>query len=137
MIRKTIKALTPPLLWKSARSLSQAVARKSRLRFEGTFDSWGDALNESDGYDLARLGARHIVIDRTPVLVNTKSRVLTVQHVPPSIYEASYPCWLFPPEFPDRMFPDHAVAASWTNPDRIEMKGRDVVFNGYLLKAGR
>ena len=36
----------------------------------------------------------YIVIDRTNVLENTPTR-LTVQKVPPSIYEASLPCWIF------------------------------------------
>lgn len=37
---------------------------------------------------------RSIVIDRTPC-VNDSRDVLTVQVVPASIYEASYPCWIF------------------------------------------
>ena len=33
-----------------------------------------------------------IIIDRTPVLLTGDDRI-TVQHVPPSIYQASYPAW--------------------------------------------
>jgi len=36
----------------------------------------------------------YILIDRTPCLEGTPDR-LTVQQVPPAIYPASYPCWLF------------------------------------------
>ena len=35
----------------------------------------------------------HILIDRTPI-IQQKNRI-TVQHVPPEIYKASYPCWFF------------------------------------------
>jgi putative methyltransferase (TIGR04325 family) len=36
---------------------------------------------------------RIIVVDRTPVLESAPTR-LTVQTVPPQIYDASYPCWI-------------------------------------------
>jgi len=36
----------------------------------------------------------HIIIDRTPCSYSARD-ILTVQTVPPSIYEASYPCWIF------------------------------------------
>lgn len=42
---------------------------------------------------LAGLGARFICLDRTLVALQGRSR-LTVQIVPPEIYEASYPCWI-------------------------------------------
>ncbi len=44
--------------------------------------------------DLSRLGVRYIIIDRTPFLASGRER-LTVQHVPTSIYPASYPAWFF------------------------------------------
>jgi putative methyltransferase (TIGR04325 family) len=43
--------------------------------------------------DLGALPARHLVIDRTPISEDPDDR-LCVQHVPKSIYEASYPCWI-------------------------------------------
>jgi putative methyltransferase (TIGR04325 family) len=36
----------------------------------------------------------HIIIDRTPFWSGSNDR-LCVQNVPPSIYPASYPCWIF------------------------------------------
>jgi putative methyltransferase (TIGR04325 family) len=36
----------------------------------------------------------HVIIDRTAFLANDRER-LTVQHVPDSIYPASYPAWFF------------------------------------------
>lgn len=40
------------------------------------------------------LGWRALVVDRTPACDAPTDR-LTVQAVPPSIYDASYPCWVF------------------------------------------
>jgi len=34
-----------------------------------------------------------IIIDRTPFVLN--SEYVSIQHVPPQIYDASYPCWFF------------------------------------------
>lgn len=42
---------------------------------------------------LVETGAAHVVIDRTPCS-ELERDVLTVQTVPPSIYPASYPCWI-------------------------------------------
>jgi putative methyltransferase (TIGR04325 family) len=39
-------------------------------------------------------GIPHVVIDRTPCSCLDRD-VLSVQRVPPEIYEASYPCWIF------------------------------------------
>jgi putative methyltransferase (TIGR04325 family) len=36
-----------------------------------------------------------LVIDRTPFTTNGKGSMIKIQHVPSSIYEASYPCWFF------------------------------------------
>jgi len=44
--------------------------------------------------DVARRGFRHIIIDRMGFVAGDRDR-LTVQRVPPAIYEASYPCWFF------------------------------------------
>jgi putative methyltransferase (TIGR04325 family) len=39
-------------------------------------------------------GIPHVIIDRTPCYEG-EHNLLSVQHVPPSIYKASYPCWIF------------------------------------------
>ncbi len=44
--------------------------------------------------DIFKSGIPHIMIDRTPFIPSEADR-LTVQIVPPKIYEASYPCWIF------------------------------------------
>lgn len=43
---------------------------------------------------IAASGVAHVVIDRTPCSELDRD-VLTVQTVPPEIYPASYPCWIF------------------------------------------
>jgi len=43
---------------------------------------------------LAHSGVPYLLLDRTPFIAGDKDR-LTVQHVPASIYPASYPAWFF------------------------------------------
>lgn len=43
--------------------------------------------------EVCSIGSRSVVIARTPSAI-APSDTLTVQVVPPSIYEASYPCWI-------------------------------------------
>jgi len=45
-------------------------------------------------HKLISAGIGTIIVDRAPVVFDVPTR-LTVQTVPPSIYEAAYPCWLF------------------------------------------
>jgi putative methyltransferase (TIGR04325 family) len=47
--------------------------------------------------ELLALNFEYVIIDKTPIHPGNKSR-LTVQHVPPSIYKASYPCWFISEE---------------------------------------
>lgn len=42
---------------------------------------------------VAAWGPESIVVDRTPMASGSRDR-LTVQRVPPTIYRASYPCWI-------------------------------------------
>jgi putative methyltransferase (TIGR04325 family) len=43
--------------------------------------------------EITRSNVEHVIIDRTPCCSGSRE-VLTVQHVPPEIYAASYPCWI-------------------------------------------
>lgn len=43
--------------------------------------------------ELCALGSPYLILDRTPLTALDEDR-LVVQHVPSSIYPASYPCWL-------------------------------------------
>ncbi len=62
-------------------------------------------------------GARWIVVERTGFALDGKTR-LTVQHVPRSIYAASYPCWFF-----DRT----EFLAQFAGRYRLESESRDEV----------
>ena len=48
---------------------------------------------ESTLRQLLDIGATHLIIDRTPMSALDTHR-LCIQHVPKSIYDASYPCWV-------------------------------------------
>jgi len=60
-------------------------------------------------------GVAHIVIDRTPFF-DAHQDLLTVQHVPPEIYSASYPCWIFSRSTLLRMLePNYRLVADFTD----------------------
>lgn len=86
---------------------------------------------------LAELGARPfdtLIIDRTGFVERGRDR-LTVQQVPPSIYEASYPCW-----FLDRGSLQRSLAAEWrlveewVNADDVDI---DAEHRGLMLERKR
>jgi putative methyltransferase (TIGR04325 family) len=60
-----------------------------------------------------------IIIDRTPYWSGEKDH-LCVQKVPPSIYPASYPTWIFSKQlFHARLGKDWKVVATFDNPDQL------------------
>jgi len=60
-------------------------------------------------------GPGHVVIDRTPCSALERD-VVTVQRVPPEIYRASYPCWIFSRQRLLGAFaPVYAALASFTD----------------------
>lgn len=68
---------------------------------------------------LLSLGCDHIIIDRTPFW-DGYSDELCVQHVPESIYPASYPSWIFSTtRFRGHFPPDWHFKAHFQNQDRI------------------
>jgi putative methyltransferase (TIGR04325 family) len=76
----------------------------------------------------------YLVVDRTPFVEDGGDRI-TVQHVPRSIYAASYPCWLFSrPGFLDR-FRGYELVATFDSPDGIAHAGRvRFGFGGMILR---
>ncbi|MBL9188267.1 MAG: methyltransferase, TIGR04325 family [Opitutaceae bacterium] len=74
---------------------------------------------------------RHVIIDRTGFITRGRDR-LTVQQVPPAIYEASYPCWFF-----DRtslivgFAPRWRIVDEWTAEDESDI---DATHRGFLLE---
>jgi putative methyltransferase (TIGR04325 family) len=78
------------------------------------------------------LSCNHIIIDRTPFWAGPTDR-LCVQTVPPSIYPASYPSWIFSRQrFHDHLRGDWNVLATVDNPDRIAGP-IDFIYQGMII----
>ena len=84
---------------------------------------------------LLLLNASHLVIDRTP-MSNLDENRLCIQHVPKTIYEASYPCWaLSRPRLLSRLadarwtvlgeFP--GLEGAFRTPSRLEFEFRGLI----------
>ena len=69
---------------------------------------------------MLELPCDYIIIDRTPFWSGHTDR-LCVQTVPPNIYPASYPSWIFSRQrFHDHLHDDWAILVTFDNPDRLE-----------------
>ncbi len=81
--------------------------------------------------DVARRGFRHVLIDRTGFTSRGRDR-LTVQRVPPAIYDASYPCWFFDRAALLRLIiPAYRIVAEWPSFDVADLPAE---FRGLLLE---
>jgi putative methyltransferase (TIGR04325 family) len=81
--------------------------------------------------EVVRRGFRHVIIDRTGFVAGGRDR-LTVQHVPASIYAASYPCWFFDRTTLLQPFAaEYRVVAEWPTFDRADIAAE---FRGLLLE---
>lgn len=88
---------------------------------------------------LSEAGVSYLIIDRTPFAVGDAGR-LVVQRVPPSIYTASYPMWVFSQsEFMNTLDADWRLVASNLSPEgRVHSReGFEFSFRGMLLEARR
>lgn len=65
-------------------------AKPDAILLSGTLQYLPDPVKTLD--DLASIGAEYMILDRTTVNQGP-GNILFVQHVPASIYPASYPCW--------------------------------------------
>jgi len=73
-----------------------------------------------------------VIIDRTPFWSGPVDR-LCVQAVPPSIYPASYPSWIFSrQEFRSRLDDDWQCIVTFDNPDRL-VGPVDFVYQGAMI----
>jgi putative methyltransferase (TIGR04325 family) len=83
---------------------------------------------------LAVSGANYLMIDRTPFAGLSEHRVM-VQQVPPSIYAASYPTWVFAQEkFARNLAHDWRLVAEHLSPEgRVRSEcGFEFCFQGAL-----
>ena len=76
--------------------------------------------------------SKYILIDRTP-FVNSGTERLTVQQVPPHIYDASYPAWLFNQEIFMKAFASQYDIVSEHINSVSEAEG--ITLRGFLLFA--
>lgn len=85
---------------------------------------------------LSHVDADILIIDRTPFAAQGRDH-LVIQHVPPSIYAASYPMWVFAREgFMHVLQPDWRLVASAGSLDgKIRAaNGLNISFEGILLE---
>ena len=75
---------------------------------------------------------KNIIIDRTGFLEGSLDR-LTIQNVPPHIYEASYPAWFFSrSKFKSLMLASgFNLNAEWVCKDEYSLDGAETSFRGY------
>ena len=88
---------------------------------------------------LNRVGALCLIVDRTPYLSNGEDR-LVIQKVPPSIYTASYPMWIFSlPKFQQLLVENWRLISSNLSPEGyVQTKhGFGFSFQGMLFEARR
>lgn len=85
--------------------------------------------------ELMNTDIRYIVIDRTPFSELDNDRI-TVQHVPPSIYPASYPCRIFGRRpFLGRFHRGYEVVAQFdSNDGSATAGGLEFTFGGVILR---
>ena len=78
---------------------------------------------------------RYVIIDRTP-FSDLDSDHITTQHVPKSIYAASYPCWIFSRfNLVQRFGPSYQLLAEFDSSDgRARTEQIDFSFGGMILR---
>jgi putative methyltransferase (TIGR04325 family) len=77
----------------------------------------------------------HVIVDRTAFLVSGHER-LTVQHVPDSIYPASYPAWFFNEAKFTRAIESagYSLVADFPGADDISPEGEKAHFKGFIYE---
>ena len=86
---------------------------------------------------LLELEAAYVVVDRT-VVNQQKSNTLYVQHVPPSIYSADYPCWSLSEEkLMEKFERRYELQCDFTSLPFPALRRIDSEFKGYVFKKRR
>jgi putative methyltransferase (TIGR04325 family) len=79
---------------------------------------------------------KYIIIDRTYFLNTESEDVLTIQKVPPEIYEASYPAWFLSlNKFYDYIRKYYDIVFKWNALDQHQLEGHKTTGLGFLLKT--
>lgn len=91
---------------------------------ENPFEFLSQILNKYSFYG--------IYIDRTPFLLNDQNSFVSIQKVPASIYESSYPCWIFrKQDVLDKLNSDYKTLFESESLDRCE--DFPVIFQGLFF----
>jgi putative methyltransferase (TIGR04325 family) len=78
---------------------------------------------------------KYVIIDRTYFLENEFKDILTVQKVPPEIYDASYPAWFLSlSKFFNFIDNTYTVLFKWDNSDAISLAGYRTSIRGLFLE---
>ena len=87
--------------------------------------------------DVVSRSFKYVIVDRTPFMRNDRDR-LTVQHVPDSIYSASYPAWLLSQTRFLKIFErSYDFIANFPALDTPQPEGGKADFKGFFLKVAR
>jgi len=79
---------------------------------------------------------KYVIIDRTFFLENEIEDVLTIQNVPPEIYDASYPAWFFSlDKFISYINKYYHIVFKWQALDQHQLDNHKTVGLGFLLEA--
>ena len=83
--------------------------------------------------ELMEVGARTLIVDRTPCIAESHE-VISVQHVPPSIFPASYPSWLFPHKrIPEAVQQSYRTVARFRAEDILHFEGGIIEHWGWIF----
>ena len=83
--------------------------------------------------EIVKLKIPYLIVDNTPFNFEARNRI-TVQKVPPDIYEASYPCWFLDyASVLARFTADYEVVTEFVNDTIIELDGHKIPYQGFLL----
>lgn len=78
------------------------------------------------------LGFTYIIIDRTPFILKGEDKI-TVQKVPPAIYDASIPCWLLNlDKFKTHILPTYELIAEFVGFENAD--DDNLIFKGFILR---
>jgi len=84
--------------------------------------------------ELAEINAETVILDRTIINRSVAHRVY-IQHVPPSIYAASYPCYsLSESRLIESMSSNYEMIADFASLSFPALLSIDAEFKGYIFK---
>ncbi|MDF3819122.1 methyltransferase, TIGR04325 family [Leptospira sp. 96542] len=85
--------------------------------------------------DISKSEIEFLILDRIPILKQSQNTIITVQHVPSYIYEASYPCYLFNQyELEELVLDSFDKVFELPGMDNLKLKGIEVQYKSVLYR---